>query len=350
MFWVGLAFGIFFALGTGLAAVFQHHLPGDANKSDPKAAIEGVRTNILVMGVDRRPGEEHSRSDVIMLVSIDPDLGKVAIISIPRDTKIDDSGLGIDKICAANYSFGPQLAVKLVEKLLNTDVDYYVEMDFAGFKKIIDTLGGVNIDVPCRMYKPSEDIDLYPGKQHLNGRKALAFVRFRGYIQADIQRTAAQQAFIKALADQTLQPAIIPRLPALIKQIGDIVDTDMEISDALRLATWAPSFDSTSVISQTLPGNFYDLRDANGVLVASYWSADEDEASELLDNLFSGKTVAVVQEDITNTNFIQSNPQIPNQENSSANDEIDRSQLPSPGHNNEYPVPEENNTGAEGYI
>lgn len=347
MFFAGLAFGIFFALGTGLSAIFQHQLAGKETKNDPEAVIEGNRTNILLLGVDRRPGEDHSRSDVMILVSIDPDLRKVAVVSIPRDTKIDDLGLGIDKICAANYAFGPQMAVKVVEKILDTDVDYYVEMDFKGFKKIVDTLGGVTIDVPCRMYKPSEDIDLKPGRQHLNGRQALAFVRFRGYIQADIQRTAAQQQLIKALADQVMQARTIPKLPALIKQIGQYVDTDMEISDALRLASWAPGFDSDSVIAQTLPGNFYDVRDANGNLVASYWLADEEESGELLDDLFSGKTVAVVQEDMAQT-VTNSGESIG--EDSSPSDQTDRSQLPSPGHNNEYPAPEPSATNGDGYM
>lgn len=346
MFFTGLVLGIFFALGAGLTALVQHNLTDKDVKKDPEAVIEGKRTNVLVLGVDRRPGEEHSRSDVMLLVSIDPELRKVAVISIPRDTKIDNYNLGIDKICAANYVYGPQMAVKLVEKTLDTDVDYYVEMDFAGFKKIVDTLGGVSIDVPCRMYKPAEDIDLKPGRQHLNGRQALAFVRFRGYIQADIQRTAAQQQFIKALADQALQASTIPKLPTLIKQAGQYVDTDMEITDALRLASWAPGFNSDSVIAQTLPGNFYDVRDDNGNLVASYWLADKDEAGALLDDLFSGKTVAVVQEDMTQTDTVSA----PATEETEPSDETDRSELPSPGHNGEYPLPEANATGAEGYL
>ena len=350
MFIAGLAFGIFFALGTGITAIFYHQPAGKEPKDDPDAVIEGNRTNILVLGVDRRPGEEHSRSDVMILVSIDPELGKVAVISIPRDTKIDDYKLGIDKICAANYVFGPQMSVKLVEKMLDTNVDYYVEMDFAGFKKIVDTLGGVTVDVPCRMYKPAEDIDLKAGKQHLNGRQALAFVRFRDYVQADIQRTAAQQQFIKALAEQALQARTIPRLPALIKQLGQYVDTDMEITDALRLASWAPGFDSDSVIAQTLPGNFYDVRDDNGTLVASYWQADKDEAGALLDDLFAGKTVAVVQQHMTQTDVIHQDPAADTGEEESPPDELDRSQLPSPGHNGEYPIPEADATGAEGYL
>jgi len=351
MFLAGLAFGVFFALGTGLAAIFQHDATTDPAKSDdPKAAIEGKRTNILLLGVDRRPGEEQARSDVMILVSIDPELEKVAVISIPRDTKIDDSGLGVDKICAVNYAFGPQTAVKMVENLLDTEVDYYVAMDFAGFKKIVDTLGGVTVDVPCRMYKPSEDINLKPGRQHLNGRDALAFVRFRGYIQADIQRTAAQQQFIKALADQVLQARTIPRLPALVKQIGQYVDTDMEISDALRLATWAPGFDSDSFITQTLPGNFYDVRDENGNLTASYWLADKEEAAELLNDLFSGKTVAVVQEGLAITVPAETD-EATGTDSTEPIDNTDRSTLPSPGHGGEYQLPQPPSaTGADGYL
>jgi len=221
----GLVFGLFFGLGAGFTKLLH---PGNLGKEktvgeEKLNRVDGERTNILVLGVDARPGEKNSRSDTMLLVSIDPKLDKVAVISIPRDTRTEIKGLGTSKICAANFVGGPKYAVNRVEYLMQTQIDYYVEMDFKGFEKVVDILGGVTIDVPQRMYKPAEGINLYPGKQKLDGKKALAFVRFRDYINGDIDRTYQQQVFIKTLAAEVLQPRTITKLPNLAKQMKQYV-------------------------------------------------------------------------------------------------------------------------------
>lgn len=361
---VGLVFGMFFGLGAGLTKLMQpeqpeKEKPAEAQKQYPD---DGERTNILVLGVDARPGEKNSRSDTMLLVSIDPKLDKVAVISIPRDTRIKVKGSYLDKICTANYIGGPKYAVDRVEDLMQTKIDHYIEMDFNGFKQIVDTLGGVTIDVPQRMYKPLEGINLHPGKQKLNGKNALAFVRFRDYINGDIDRTYQQQVFIKALANEVLQPKTITKLPSLVKQLKQYVETDIGFTGMLKMASWAPGFKSDAVITQTLPGCFYDEVDRNGKLLKSYWLADEDEATSLLDNLFAGKTVAVVK---------QSPPPAvvgPPAGSGSSEGEAEthdkdtpvtegvdkqRPNLPSPGHNGEIETPPAEDTdpaGPDGYI
>lgn len=350
MFIAGLVFGVFFGIGSGLTAVLQHYTTGQVQSSDQsEEEIEAQRVNILLLGVDARPGEEHSRSDVMMLLCIDTDKDKVALISIPRDTRMDTSRYGVDKICGVNCVSGPEAAVKTVEDLLDSDIDYYAEMDFKGFKKIVDTLGGVTIDVPCRMHKPGEDIDLQPGLQHLNGRQALGFVRYRGYTTADIQRTAMQQTFIKALARQVLQPKTIPRIPQLVKEINQCVKTDMPLSELMTLAAWLPKFDSENLVTQTLPGNFCDVRDSEGNLTASYWIADEQAASGLIGRLFSGQTIAVV-EDHPATELAESPAADGTAEKIDRESGSQRSELPSPGHNREYEQDTPVSTGAEGYM
>ncbi len=352
----GIVFGLCFAIGVGITNVFTKATPvvSEAEDDDALARQDGNRTNILVLGVDARPGEKQSRSDTMMLVSIDPKIDKAAIISIPRDTKIDMPGSGIDKICAANMVGGPEYAVKATEKLMNIKIDYYVEMDFNGFKDIIDTLGGVTINVPHKMYKPSEGIDLKPGSQRLNGHDALAFVRFRDYINGDIDRTAAQQTFMKALTSEVLQAKTITKLPKLVKQTNQYVTTNMGITDMLRIASWAPGFTTASVITQTLPGTFYDVRDEYGNLTASYWIADKRSLVGLVDNLLAGKTINVVQGLQT-----YQPPQTEKEdedviklgERDNSNTSRERAKLPSPGHGGEYnnltPPPA---AGPEGYM
>jgi len=293
MLMVGLVFGVFYAMGAGLVCFLMP--TGDETSTDQPAQIEnGKRTNILLLGVDARPGDEDSRSDTMILASIDPDKKRVAVVSIPRDTQVRVQGSALDKVNAANVVGGSQLAVKAVESLMGDKIDYYVKMDFEGFKKIVDIMGGVTLNVDQRMYKPSEDINLQPGVQRLDGKNALAFVRFRGYINGDIDRASHQQAFVKALMKELLQPTVITKLPQLIREANTYMDTNLRITDMLKLATWAPSFNNESIVAQTLPGYFYDVRDDQGVLISSYWIADKQQAQVLLDKMLNGQTVAVM--------------------------------------------------------
>ena len=303
MIGAGLIFGLCFGIGCGLTGLIVNR--ADSSDVEPVEETEeeilerqdGERTNILLLGVDARPGEDASRSDTMILVSIDPDLNKAAVISIPRDTKVTIKG-ATEKICAANVLGGPDLAVSVVEDLMNTKIDYWVEMDFNGFEKIVDTLGGVTLNVPQRMYKPSEGIDLQPGIKKLNGADALAFVRYRDYNMGDIDRTSQQQVFIKALAKEVLQAKTIPKLPKLIKDLNKYIETNMKTTDMLRIASWAPGFNTDSIIAQTLPGAFYDEVDENGYLLNSYWQVDKQQVAKLLETMFNGDTVAVVQNSI----------------------------------------------------
>ncbi|MEN6327429.1 MAG: LCP family protein, partial [Syntrophomonas sp.] len=296
----GVIFGVFFGVGTGLTHLLTSPTgilaEDDEQDGDQQATVEeGERTSVLILGVDARPGDDHPRSDTMLLATIDPELKKVAIVSIPRDTKVKLKNGQIDKITAANSLGGPNYAVAAVEKLMDTDIDYYVEMDFNGFKDIVDALGGVNINVPQRMKKLSEGINLYSGQQKLNGTQALAYVRFRDYPMGDIQRTAAQQEFLKALTAEVLKPGTITKLPKLAKTIDKCTDSNLRLGDMLKMASWAPGFTKESLVTQTLPGSFYDERDSYGNLLVSYWLADTKKIPTLVDNMLAGKTVAVVQ-------------------------------------------------------
>jgi len=377
MIGAGLIFGLCFGIGSGLTSLIVNrtadsNVEPEGTEEEIMERQDGERTNILLLGVDARPGEEASRSDTMILVSVDPDLNKAAVVSIPRDTKVTIKG-ATEKICAANVLGGPELAVSTVEDLMNINIDYWVEMDFNGFEKIVDTLGGVTVTVPQRMYKPSEGIDLQPGTKKLNGADALGFVRFRDYAMGDIDRTSQQQVFIKALAKEVLQPKTIPKLPKLIKDLNKYVETNMKVTDMLRIASWAPGFKTDAIVAQTLPGSFYDQVDENGYLLQSYWQVDKQQVARLLETMFEGDTVAVVQNTIQTV--------IPTQNSSDSNEDEDkndekdknetneenldpeqetarnweRSQLPSPGHETPGPSvpvtpPPADPTGPEGYI
>ncbi|MEA1961832.1 MAG: LCP family protein [Bacillota bacterium] len=349
----GIIFGACFAIGAGSTHfLLQHQGENLADDGEESTIIDGERTNILFLGVDARPGETNSRSDTMIFASIDPKLKKVAVVSIPRDTRIDVPGSPLDKICTANMVGGPEMAVSKVEELLGTEIKYYVEMDFNGFEDIIDTLGGVEIDVQERMYKPSEGIDLYAGQQQLDGHDALAFVRYRDYVFGDIDRTSHQQEFIKALAQEVLKAKTVVKLLALAKQANKYIDTNMGLGDMVKMASWAPGFNSESIYSQTLPGYFFDETDSNGTLLQSYWVADLSLLGDLIDNTFEGKTVAaMVNVPVSYTNKVvkqveplesedeedtdEEDPEETRETQTASNDDErnwERSRLPSPGH------------------
>jgi LCP family protein required for cell wall assembly len=335
-----LVFSLVFMLSFGLGASLHSLLLADDNQTEEEPTIaDGERTNILLLGTDARPGETQTRTDTIILASIDPELDKVALVSIPRDTRVSIKGSSVDKINSANAVGGPELVVEKVEEIVGENIDYYVEMDFAGFKKIIDTIGGVDINVDQRMYKPSEDIDLQPGQQHLDGSKALAFVRFRDYALGDIERTEHQQVFLKALGNELLRAKNIVKLPALIKVVKANIDTNLGMADMLKMASWAPGFNNDSIIAQTLPGYFFDKRDEYGNLTMSYWVADQNKTEGLLDKMLSGQTVAVVSDSPIayspgNQSSIKDKAEAGGSESGQTIEEInwERSRLPSAGH------------------
>ncbi|NSW82986.1 MAG: LCP family protein [Syntrophothermus sp.] len=282
-----------FGIGWSIPALISGELWSKLVET-AKVAVGGNglkdQMDILILGIDARKGETMTRSDTIMLARIDTKNGRVAVVSIPRDTRIEVPGSPVPKVNAACAVGGPKLACKVVGDLMDTKIDYYVLTNFNGFKDIVDTLGGVTIDVERRMYKPSEDIDLKPGVQRLNGRQALAYVRYRGYATGDIGRTEHQQKFMMALAQEMFQTKTILKLPKLVPQIAKNVQTNLSLRQMIALAEIAKDFRPENLHAQTLPGYFYTHA---GI---SYWMADKKIAATILDDLLAGKTVAVLQD------------------------------------------------------
>ena len=162
------------------------------------------KINILVLGVDARD-DDVGRSDTTFVVTIDTIARRITMLSIPRDSRVKIDGHGWDKINHAYAYGGSKLSKSVVEKLLGIPIEYTVVMNFQGFVRMIDALGGVTIAVDKRMYysDPYDDdrglyIDLHPGVQKLNGKAAIEYVRYRDE-EGDIGRVARQQKFLTAL-------------------------------------------------------------------------------------------------------------------------------------------------------
>ncbi|CCO07629.1 LCP family protein [Desulforamulus hydrothermalis] len=254
------------------------------------------RMNFLLMGIDARQGETRTRTDSLILVSVDKEHNRIAMISLPRDTRVEIPGHGYDKINSANVFGGPELVMQTVSDLTGVKIDHYLMTNVRGFRDIVDALGGVTIDVEKRMYHydPYDEpdlrkIDLQPGVQRLDGAKALQYVRFRSDALGDVARTERQQKFLKALAKEMMQPSTITKLPKLVPTINKYLDTNLGLSQMITLARAAQNLSNVEIVTQTMPGKFLNL---NGV---SYWSVDPQQARQVAESLIrDGKVYEVV--------------------------------------------------------
>ncbi|MDD3898897.1 MAG: LCP family protein, partial [Syntrophomonadaceae bacterium] len=139
---------IFLVTFTAGAFIGNHLQVGPFDRSITAKAERGKQINILFMGIDARKMETNSRSDTMILASIDTKANKIAMVWIPRDTRVEVKRNHYDKINSVNYLQGPEAACRVVGDLLDIRVDHYVVTNFDGFARIIDILGGVTLDVP----------------------------------------------------------------------------------------------------------------------------------------------------------------------------------------------------------
>ena len=239
------------------------------------------KSTIMIMGVDERE-DDVGRSDTLMVATIDPKKDQAALMSIPRDTRVKIKGHGWDKINAA-YAYGSakggteggeKLTQRTVEDFLGVNMDHYVVISIQAFQKIIDAIGGIDIEVEKRMYyeDPWDDdggliIDLKPGMQHMDGKTAVTYVRYRDE-EGDIGRIKRQQKFMKACMDKVTSPAIIPKLPSVIKEVMSSVKTDLSFRQMLEFAGTLKEAQKNGLKTEMVPGKPLYI---DGV---SYWIPD----------------------------------------------------------------------------
>jgi LCP family protein required for cell wall assembly len=203
------------------------------------------RVNILLMGGDERGLRkgEVARSDSMLVASFDPTTKKVHLFSVLRDTYVNIPGHQMGRVNTAITLGGPELAMKTVGNLLGLDIQYYVYVDFQGFIKLVDALGGIDYYVEKDMHYTDAadghkyDINLKKGQQHLDGEKALQYVRFRHDAMSDYTRTERQRNFLKAVADKLKSGWNLIRIPDILSKVTPYVETNLSPNDMLKLAT-----------------------------------------------------------------------------------------------------------------
>lgn len=265
---------------------FQNVETVDTNVPDPPRWEGTEPVNILLMGVDARGVKkgEIPRSDTMLVLSLDPVTNKAHVFSILRDTYVSIPEHGRDRINTA-IIYGPNTAMQTVSDLLGIPIQYYVYTDFQGFIKLIDAIGGIDYTVEKDMvYKtiadgPEYDIDLKAGYQHLDGSKALQYVRFRHDATSDYTRTQRQRAFLSAVADKLKSTTSLVKLPDILNQVSPYIDTNLTVNDMWKLAS--VGYDSSVAGSEQIPPmNLLKEEKVGGSSVLGI--SDEDELKQFV--------------------------------------------------------------------
>ena len=257
---------------------------GATSSSDSSTTVtEGTTTtapfespsgmNIVLVGYDKRaPGSTEvteGRSDVIILVHIDPAKHFLSLLSVPRDLRTEVAGFGHRKINAAYAYGGGALLIRTIQDRLGVDLDHYIAVDLESFKAITDALGGVYVDVD-RAYDDGK-IVLDPGYQLLDGLNAERFCRTRHDQNIDFGRMARQQKFLSGVRQQVMKWNLPLKLPGLIKTIFKYADTDLSSTEVLKLAYWVTKLDGSGIKRSEITGPTGDI---NG----SFYILPTDEA------------------------------------------------------------------------
>ncbi|MGW1818137.1 LCP family protein [Streptomyces sp. NPDC002125] len=276
---------------------------------------EGDGTNYLIVGSDSREGmtaedkkklhtgsAEGKRTDSMMILH-DGSNGPT-LISLPRDSNVEipsfkgsESGKMFEgtgrqvKLNAAYAEDGPELLVRTVEFNTGLRIDHYVEIGFGGFAKIVDAIGGVELDIPKAFKDKKSGADFQAGKQTLNGEQSLAFVRTRyAFAGSDLDRTKNQQKFLAALASQTATPSTILNPFKLYPTMGAgldtlIVDKDMSLWSLGNMFFAMKGVTGGEGTSMNIP---LSGQSVNGNLV---W--DKDKVKQLVEQLKNDEKVTV---------------------------------------------------------
>ena len=256
------------------------------------------KLNVAVLGVDSRPQDgDPGRSDTLFVVTIDNVSHEVSVVSIPRDTRVKIPGHGWDKINHAFMFAGSALTRKTTESFLGIPMDYYAEVNMNSFGRIVDAIGGIEIDVETRMqYEDTWDhfvIDLKPGVQRLDGRTALQYVRYRDE-EGDIGRVRRQQKFIRAVLTEINSPAILLKAPGIIREVFASLDTDVPLPVMLALARSLKDGTSAGVTTYMVDGLPYYI---DGI---SYWIPDimkmRQKIAEMQGVAFSGNVQSIARQ------------------------------------------------------
>lgn len=227
--------------------------------------------NVLIMGIEPVPGSIDGspesfagKSATMLLVRLNPENQSIRVLSIPKDTMISIPEKGLSKVSDANSQGGPALALRTISRSLsNAPIDRYIRISTSGLQQLVNQLGGVDVFVPEAMQSADGSqqlaINLVNGWQTLNGEQAEKFVRYRAPKTMDLERVQRQQVLFAALRDRLSSPAVVPRLPQLIRVMRKYFDTDLKLPEMMALVNFSANVERENYQMTILPGIFSRL-------------------------------------------------------------------------------------------
>lgn len=283
---VSLGYGVYVFVQTYNAANDTYNELDRGEKSEKReeaVSISKDPVSILLMGVeDYTTGGKGGRSDTLMVATFNPNDKRLKLLSIPRDTYVTIPGReGKDKI---NHSFafgGKELTIETVEDFLDIPIDYYATVNFEGFKAIVDTLGGITVDVPFDFKQNSDDrvaekLEFYEGEMELDGRYALAYARMRlEDPRNDIGRNERQRQVVEAIIEKVMSISTITKVDDLARDLGDNIETNMKITEGIGFLKTYSDFRTSNIDQLELEGVSQYIGNI------SYYVVDEESLAEV---------------------------------------------------------------------
>jgi len=273
------------------------------------------RINILVMGIDQRPGEEGAfRTDTMLVLTLDPVSKTGGMLSIPRDLWVPIPGYGVGRINTAHVlgqlndhpGGGPALAVETVEANLGVPIHYYARVDFNAFVELVDRLGGLDIMVEEEIDDPTypshdpadpygyDPLHIEAGQHHFDGEMALKYARTRHSAGGDFDRAKRQQKVLKAVFEKVTRldmlPTLLAQAPQMWRTLQDSVETDLTLDKIIALARLASEVDPDDIQSGVIDERytvFHETDDGKQVLILL-----RDKTRELRDDIFTSEEPA----------------------------------------------------------
>lgn len=275
-------------------ATTQMFVPLDRDQEEAentKLKTKESTFTLLLAGIEHEEGEKYGRSDMLLLATVNPTIKKISMVNIPRDTRIYLEKLGNeDKINRAYSIGGMNDTIYTLEKLLDIPIDYYISTDFQGFEDIVDTVGGVDVDVPftfkAQLTESLQWKTYTKGPMFLNGKEALAYVRMRKTDpEGDAGRNVRQKQVIQDIINKATSLSNITKIDDMIQDVGNNVQTNIPPSEYFGLLKMYQKLKTSPIEQLHLKGEDRKQYNEEAKKDIWYFFPDDDSLNELIETL-----------------------------------------------------------------
>lgn len=285
--YINVAFVLFVILVVLLSLFFGNYQTQADTTDTVKRASERSACNFLILGKDNAAG----LCDVVILGSANADSGDVNLMQIPRDTYLKYTDSSYKKLNGAYNSLGSAYAVsQILSEALGVEIDYYIAFDLETVSKMVDIVKGIEVNVPCDMDydDPAQNLSIHlkAGKQILDGKSAVEFLRYRsGYITGDIGRLDAQKLFLNAFAQKMKNTKDPITLYNIYKLISSNAETNIKEQDLISMGLKYNPSQNKTISYMTAPGEAVQSE----ISGAWYYILSRPAMTKLLDDVFNGR-------------------------------------------------------------